>query len=130
MAKRWAICKMGEYDEPGFIVPKFNVYGANSRIWSKDGLNWCFGQVAHDNIAELQADPDIYVLPDGSLDMSVGSIPSAVRTTMRNRLEAAGFAFSEVKTTWTVRQVLNYLARQLQPGMDVDSGDVQDVASV
>ena len=125
--KRWAICKLGEYEgEDGGIVPKFNIYTQNSRIWSKQGFNWCFGQFSAPSLTAMQDDPDVYILPDGVMDMSVGSIPLAIRNNMKTKLESAGFVFSAVKTSWTVRQLLNYLAAQLQPGIDVESGDVKD----
>ncbi len=61
--------------------------------------------------------------------MSVGSIPAGVRTTMRTRLESAGFVFTGVKTSWTVRQLLQYILQQVQPAINtVESGDVADVA--
>jgi hypothetical protein len=124
--KRWAICKLEDYEGNGDLVPKFNLYNCNSRIWSKAGMTWCFGQIGSNNIAAIQADPDIYVLPDGTMDMMVSAIPAATRTTMKNKLEAAGFVFTAVKTTWTSRQVLQYLHGQIQTAGDIEAGDVQD----
>lgn len=126
--KRWAISKLGEYEgtENG-IVPKVILYAGNVRLWAKPGFNWAFCQVASNDFTAMQADPDIYVLPDGTMDMSVGSIPAGVRTTMKSRLEAAGFVFTDVKTSWTVRRLLNYLVQQLQPTINVENGDIPDV---
>lgn len=119
---------MGEFEGAGALVPKFNLYNCNSRTWVKPGFNWCFGQIATSNVAAMDSDPDIYILPDGAMDISVGSIPAGVRNTMRTRLESAGFTFADVKTSWTIRQVLVYLLRQLQPALDtVEAGDVQDI---
>lgn len=130
--KRWFIARMGFYlaEDPDVRAPAVAKYTNNFRIWNSSQRlpNWCFGQCAAANFATIRADPDIYVLPDGALDMSVGSIPANVRTTMRNRLEAAGFTFTDVKTTWTVRQLLVYLLKQIQPPLDtVEQGDVQDI---
>jgi hypothetical protein len=125
--KRWFISRVGDYDNEGTIVPKVNVYGCNSRIWTSSALpNWCFGQLASNRVADLQADPDIYVLPDGTMDMAVSAIPSNIRTTLRTRLEAAGLSFADVKLTWTIRQLLNYVAGQIQPSTNVEAGDVPD----
>lgn len=129
MAKRWALCALGDFENDGNRVPKFNLYPVNSRIWTKAGSDWCFGQIATDNVSEMAADPDIYVLPDGSMDMSVGSIPTTVRAEMKARIESAGLSFTAIKTTWTVRQMLNHIAGQFQSGVDVEVGDVQDVSS-
>jgi hypothetical protein len=119
---------MGDYEGDGSISQKFMLYpGVSFRSWTKPGFGWCFAQIAAADLSALQADPDIYILPDGTMDVSVGSIPAGVRTTMRTRLEAAGFTFGDVKTTWTIRQLLLYVARQLQPDINVEVGDVRDV---
>lgn len=127
--KRWFIARMGDWDSQGVISPKVSAYeGVRHRSWTANAMPWCFGQLAVADLTPLQADPDIYILPDGALDMSIGSIPASVRTTLRSRLESAGFVFTDVKTNWTVRQMLVYLLRQIQPRLDsVEQGDVQDV---
>jgi len=62
------------------------------------------------------------------MDNAISTFPVAVRNNMKTKLEAAGFLFTAVKTTWTVRQLLVYLMKQLQPGLDsVESGDVRDI---
>ena len=124
--KRWAIARMGDYEGDGSSIPKFNLYTDSSRIWSKPGLGFCFGQIAAKDLTGMQNDPDIYILPDGAMDMSVGSIPISVRTTMKSRMEAAGFVYTGIKTSWTVRQMLQFLKDQIQPG-SVEAGDVRDV---
>lgn len=125
--KRWAISKLGDFEGDGSVVPKLNLYTETSRIWTKPGFSWCFGQIASGDLTAMQADPDIYILPDGAMDMSVGSIPLAVRNTLRAKLEAGGFVFTDVRTSWTVRQLLTYVAGQLQPGINVEAGDIPDV---
>ena len=127
--KRWAIARMGNYEGDGTIVPKFVAYTQTLRVWTKPGFNWCFGHIAAADVTAMQADPDIYILPDGTMDMDVSSIPTTIRNTMKTRLEAAGFSFADVKTSWTVRQVLNYLAGQIQTGINVEAGDIKDVVS-
>lgn len=126
MAKRFAICRLGDFENDGTRVPKLNLYGCESRIWSKPGFDWCFAHVGSRRIAELQADPDIFVLPDAPMDTAVSSIPLAVRTAMRTRLESMGFVFTAVKTTWTIRQLLHYIAQQTQESINLESGDVRD----
>lgn len=126
--KRWAICRLGDYEGDGSISQKFMLYpGVSFRSWTKPGFNWCFAQIATKDLTPLQADPDIYILPDGTMDMSLGSVPAGVRTAMRNKLEGAGFDYAAVKATWTVRQFLHHIARQIQPEINVESGDVRDV---
>lgn len=126
--KRWAICKVGDYENDGTLVPKFNLYNCNSRIWTKAGFGWCIGQIAAPSLTEIGADPDIFVLPDGAMDNALSSFPVAVRNKMQSKLTAAGFSFTGAKTTWTLRQLLIFLAQQLQPGLDaVEQGDVRDI---
>ena len=131
--KRWFIARQGFYEEPenegGSLVPKVLAYPDTIllRQWTKPGLNWGFGRIATNSITQFDGDNDIYVLPDAVMDMSVGSIPASVRTTMRTRLESAGFVFSAVKTTWTVRQLLEYIGAQVQPGIEVEAQDGVDL---
>lgn len=126
--KRWFIARVGDYEGDGALVPKVNLYECNSRVWSKAGFGWCFGQLAAKDLTPLQADPDIFLIPDGAMDNAISTFPVAVRNNMKTKLEAAGFLFTGVKTTWTVRQLLVYLLKQLQPTLDtVESGDVRDI---
>jgi len=126
--KRWAICKLGEYEEPGILMPKVGLYTESRKTWSKSGFVWGVCRFSVGDLTAINADPDIYVLPEGALDMTIINIPSNIRTVIRQKCEAAGFVFSDVKTTWTVRQLLNYLAGQLQPGVDCTVFDVRDIA--
>ena len=126
--KRWAICRVGDCENDGTLVPKFNVYNCNSRIWTKAGFGWCIGQIAAPSLTAINADPDIYIIPDGAMDNAISTFPVATRNAMKTRLEAAGFEFASVKTTWTVRQLLVHLAKQLQPAINsVEDADVRDI---
>ena len=126
--KRWGVCKM-TYDpvnqENVSAISKYD--NVAWRIFHTTGRNWVLIQFAAADLTEIQADPDIYVMPEGVMDMSVGSIPANVRNTMRTRLEAAGFVFTDVKTTWTIRQLLNYLGGQIFANFNCEAGDVRDV---
>jgi len=124
--KRWAIAKLVIDPEDGSLSPKVAIYKANFRAWTKANFDCAFCQIASKDLAAMQDDPEIYILPDGTMDLAVGSIPVSVRNTMKTRLEAAGFVFTAVKTSWTVRQLLTYLAQQIQPNTNVESGDVLD----
>lgn len=123
--KRWAIAKLID-DGSGGLESAFNRYPCNTRIWTKPGFAWCIGQVAAADLVAMLADPDIHILPDSTLDMSVGNIPVGVRNAMKTKLEAAGFVYTNVKTSWTVRQLLNYLAQQVNPEINIEQGDIPD----
>jgi hypothetical protein len=124
--KRWFVALLVT-DADGNTSPKVEQYvRVNYRIWTKDGFGWCFGQLATDNVSQFDGDNDIFVLPDASLDNAFSTIPTSVRNAMLNTLQAAGFETSDIKTTWTIRQVLQYLKGQLQTDNDVESGDVRE----
>lgn len=123
--KRWAVCKLGDYDGDGSITPALAKYPVSYRIWSHPTKAWCLAHFAAADITAISADADIKLLPDATLDASWGSIPSNVRNTVKNAMESLGFTFT-VQTTWTVRQVLNYVVNQIQSGIDVSLGDVQE----
>lgn len=124
--KRWAIARMDDHLSDGTLTPAFAKYDCNYRLWAKSGFNWCFGQIAARDLTDIGADVDIHIFPDSVLGMTVGDIPSGVRTTLRTKLEAAGFTFSAVRNSWSIRQLLNYVAGQLQNGISVEAGDVPD----
>ena len=127
--KRWFAARLGFYDpeDSNTRVPKVEVYTrVNYRIWSAPGFAWCFGQLATDNVSQMDGDNDIYLLPDASLDNAVSTIPNNVRNTMNTRLQAAGFDTSAIKLSWTIRQVMQYLKGQIQSDNDVESGDVRE----
>ena len=125
--KRWFIARMGDYENDGALVPKTNLYPAvNTRIWTRPGFAFCLGQLAAASLTALQADPDIKLIPDAALDNALSSIPKTTRDAMVAQLTGAGFDVSAVRTTWSVRQLLMNLKRQLQTDDNIESGDVRD----
>ena len=134
--KRWFLAKLDFYEEPenegGALVPKTNLHTTsnggpiNTRIWSRPGFGWCFGQLATDTLTSMNADPDIYILPDASLDISWSTVPSGKRTEVKNRVADAGFNFTGIKTSNTIREILQHLKKQVQIDDDIESGDVKD----
>lgn len=125
--KRWAICRLGDYENDGTLVPKFSVYHCNFRIWSKAGLNWCFGQIGSNQIAAMQADPDIFILPDASLDMAWSAVPAGTRNAVTNKLSSAGLSTVDWKANWSIRQCLVNLLKQIQPALTtIEDSDVAD----
>jgi hypothetical protein len=125
--KRWFVARMVE-DGPGNIVPKVSMYpNVNMRVWSKDGFAFGLGQLATANLTPLQADPDIRLIPDASLDNLLSTIPTQTRQEMITGLTNAGFNVTAVKNTWTFRQLLQHLKLQLQADDNIESGDVRDI---
>jgi hypothetical protein len=98
-----------------------------TRIWTKPGFNWCIGQLATSNVANVQADPDIRVLPDAALDLTWGSINTNIRNQAINAFQNAGFTTTGISTSMAVREVLLYIVQQIQAGIgSVEQGDVRD----
>jgi len=124
--KRWCICRVGEYEEAGVRMPKVGLYTEKRKTYPHPTKEWALCRFGIADLTPVQADPDIYLIPDGALDMTISNIPIAQRNALKNWLEARGFVFTDVKTSWTVRQLINYLAGQLQPGIDATLFDVSD----
>jgi hypothetical protein len=125
--KRWFIARMGNYDGEGTVVPATNKYVANTRIWSKPGIDFCLGQLGAASLVGINNDPDIKLIPDAALDNLLTTIPAAVRSAMIVNLTEAGFDVSAVKGSWSIRQLLKHLKLQLQTDDDIESGDVRDL---
>jgi len=129
--KRWFIARIGFYEEPenegGALVPKILAYPdvILLRQWTKPGFDWAIGRLATNNTAQMDADPDIFIIPDMTLGSSWGSMPANQRNIVKNRMEQAGFVWS-VSTSWTVQQVLEYACAQIQPGVNVAAQDAAD----
>jgi hypothetical protein len=117
---------MGDWEGDGASVPRFNLYPCNSRVWTVPGSQWCVGQFAIADLTAISADAMIKILPDASMDSAWSTIPTAVRNRVKTDMEGAGFTWA-VQNTWTVREVLNYAAGQIQPGVNVEAGDVRDI---
>jgi hypothetical protein len=123
--KRWCISKFGEYT-PGFIDPKIATYTDSWRGWSSDASAWGLYQFAVSDLQSVQADADIFVLPDASFDVAWSAIPQPIRTATRDAVLAAGLTFS-AQIGWSLRDMLNSIVGQISPGIDVSIGDVQDI---
>lgn len=132
MAKRWAACRYGFYEEPedqgGTRVPKINAYpGCNAprQISSPANANWGMVQFVTNNVAQLESDPDIILFADLPYGVSWASQPNAARTAIRAKMIAAGFEWN-VSSEWTVQRVLEYACSQLQPGYVISATDIVD----
>lgn len=127
--KRWYFGRMVEV-EPGEIVPKVATYpNVNHRTWSKDGVPFCLGQLATNDLTKFDGDPDIKIIPDAALDNMLNTIPTSTRNAMTSALTAAGFDVSAVRGTWSLRGLLKHLKLQLQSDDNIEAGDVRDIES-
>jgi hypothetical protein len=118
---------MGDYDGEGTRVPATNKYVCDTRIWSAPGMAFCVGQLGTKDLTGLSSDPDIRLIPDAALDNLLTAIPAAVRSQMIVALTEGGFDVSTVKGSWSIRDLLKHLRRQIDARDDIESGDVRDL---
>ena len=124
--KRWVLCKTIFDPASNANEPAVSRYTDNFRCWNKSGFAWQVCQIGVQDLTQIDADPDIYVLPDVSLDITVGQLSPTVRQTLNAKAQAAGFDTSGIKLSSSLREVLMLLGRQLQPTMHPERGDVAD----
>lgn len=141
--KRYFLARMGDYEYDGAIYPavaKYLASGApdpdmlsdesrcNRATWAKyPEHEWGIGIVAAGSLQHMQSDPDIYLLPDASHDVSWGALPVSVRNAAVAAMQAAGFVTVYIKTSHPYHQVLDYLIQQRQPQASCLHADIQDV---
>lgn len=99
------------------------------RQWSRDTDDVVFGQIGFDStiLPQLQADPDIRVLfDDVPLGVEWASVPLPRRVEIKAAVQALGLTFT-VQGQWSFKQVLQHIVDQIQTGIDIEIGDVQDL---
>jgi hypothetical protein len=125
--KRWFIARMiTDPEEPSNIVPAVARYTGDFRVWSSPA-GICVGQCAFQNLGPLQADPDVHIFPDQMLlDFRWDSIGAGARNAALAKCVQFGFSTSGIGPNASNRDVLHSLIHQLQPGINVEQGDVRD----
>lgn len=127
--KRWCLCRVVD-DPGGGLTPKIGLHNnVVWRAWCKPGLDWCVAQFSTDSLATIDADAQIIVLPDATLDTTWGALPTNVRNQVERRIEDTLLSMAAFTPQATVREVLADLITQCQtnpnPGPDV--GDVPEI---
>ena len=126
--KRWVVCKKWDNPDGGGIEPVVSKYTQNFRMWERGEFPWVICQIGIKDPTPVQADPDCHVLPDLSFDTLLSSLTQAQRNALRNRLIALGVNVEtqNIPADWSVRDLLRWLGRKLQPTMEPERGDVSD----
>ena len=80
-------------------------------------IPWCvhkydLSQVAHDDVMENLT--GIFSFPEGALDRRVADISQALRTAIRNKLDAIGFDYAWITNQTTIREILANLFHSVQ----------------
>lgn len=135
--KRWFISRMLDDIGDGSRGPKIALYTDTWRQWSQDGAQWCIGQCALRSLAQtrlngtdntpLRKDPDIKLFPDVLLSLQWQAFGTSARTEIMDFAAAAGFNTQGVIGSMRIKDCLNYLVQQMEPTIDVENGDVQDL---
>lgn len=124
--KRWFISTLYLDPEEG-RVPAVHRYTQDYRVWTNPTADICVGQCAFRAIGPLQADSDIQLFPDQMLmDFRWDSIGAAARNALVNKAAQLGFSTTAIGPNAVNRDVLHSFVHQLQPGINIENGDVFD----
>lgn len=111
--------KVAPYTNPSDpTAPKLNVY-------SNDIEDKCCGLAAFPNLAEVSQDPGVFVFDDVPLGVQWSTIPQARRNGIAAAIRSFGFTF-DAHGTWSIKQVIEHVVHQVQPGVNIETDDIFD----
>lgn len=127
--KRWALVKMGDFDNDGGRVPKLNLYNCNSNVWDKPGNDWALARFsfASQNMGQIQTDPDILLLPDITADAALSSMATGARNVLMAQIEALGYTVPSNASATTMRMFVQGTLDQIQPGLNAEAFEVANI---
>lgn len=99
-------------------APKLNLY-------SDEISDMCCGLAAFPNLAAVSQDPGIFIFDDVPLGVQWATIPQARRNEIAAAIRAFGFSFA-AHGTWSIKQVIEHVVHQVQPGADIEASDIFD----
>lgn len=135
--KRYYLSRIYEDPIEGW-VPAFHPYRGPEDApnlvdggWTKVSLGVKFGQIGFLSaiLPDLQANPDMILFDDWPLGVAWSSVPTNRRNQIRDQVNAMGLSFQH-QTGFSVKQVLDLIVVQIQPGRTVEQLNVQDLASL
>lgn len=113
------VTRIAPYTNPSDpTAPKQNIY-------TKDGSDLCCGVAALPSLAAVSQDPLIFVMDEISLGAQWQTLPQTRRNEIAAAIRAIGFEFNP-HGTWSMKQVLESVIHQLQPGVNIEHDDIFD----
>ena len=90
------------------------------------GKNWVFAIVGGDQHDVIQQNTKAFVLPDGGLDITFGTLKTAQRNVILNKLQQLGIDTAGINVNTTIGEILELAAKQIKPNFSILGFDVQD----
>lgn len=128
MPQRYCVCPVELMADPlvggQSYKPRVALYTRTYAAVSDDTHGWALCVFRTDNLGPVVADPLIELVPDATLDMSVGSVHKPIFDAWKAKLVARGIDVSGLNGTDGMRDYLQKIGRTLQPAFDVDKLNV------
>lgn len=128
--KRFYVCRMlteGDEESGYERFPYVRAYteDVNPQCWSDDVTDRAVGQAAFPSLTAVKADPNVFLIDDLPLGVQWSTVPQTRRNEIAAAIRAFGFTF-DAHGTWSIKQVIEHLVHQVQPGVDIERADVKD----
>lgn len=126
--KRYYFCRMvteGDEESGYERYPYVRAYTSSQIAWSDDVTDRAVGLAAFPSLTAVKADPEVFLFDDLPLGVQWATVPQVRRNEIAAAVRTFGFTF-DAHATWSIKQVLEHVVHQVQPGIDIERGDVQD----
>lgn len=129
--KRWFVTLM-VLNEDGERSPKVAPYtnpqdptAPRLKVYSNDASDMCIGVAVFPNLSEVGQDSGVFILDEVTLGSQWSTLPQVRRNEIAAAIRSFGFTF-DVHATWSMKQVIQHVVHQVQPGADIESADIFD----
>lgn len=134
--KRYLLAKVIQKDDPEFgkvwttNIENYRTKGTVQLIPTDETgnprFNWAILVVTANNFTDILADPDIFALPDISLDSTVSVLSPSVRQAILTKLQSLGIDTSGITLQTTFRQVIRKIGRFLDISFSENNFDASE----
>lgn len=126
--KRYYFCRMiteGSEEEGYERVAYIRAHTGNFLTWSDDATDRAVGLAAFESLTGVKADPEVFIFDDLPLGVQWSTVPQTRRNEIAAAIRTFGFTF-DAHATWSIKQVIEHVVHQVQPGLDIERADVKD----